>query len=112
MVVRHSEAPISHATGGIFFSDFGERPDGLLVSERMEDGHGAIEPRLYRGVTGNGEVHLAKVSGEPGLLLPWRGPSIVDGEVRNRDSESPRDVSASTRALIMLLYPEWASSDA
>src|ERR1700739_4660555 len=62
MVVRHSEAPISHATGRIFFSDFGERPGGLLVSERMEDSYGAIKPRPYRGVTGNGEVHVAKLS--------------------------------------------------
>src|ERR1700675_2613943 len=62
MVVRHSEAPKSHATGRIFFSDFGECHGGLFVSERMEDGHGAIEPRLHRGVTGYGKVHFAKLS--------------------------------------------------
>src|ERR1700675_4979815 len=62
MVVGHSEAPKSHAAGRIPFSDFGEYPGGLFVSERMEDGHGAIEPRLHSGVTGNGKVHFAKLS--------------------------------------------------
>jgi hypothetical protein len=28
----------------------------------MEDGHGAIESRLHRGLTGNGKVHFAKFS--------------------------------------------------
>jgi hypothetical protein len=28
----------------------------------MEDGHGAIEPRLHSRVTGNGKVHFAKLS--------------------------------------------------
>src|ERR1700732_1137606 len=63
MVVRHSQAPKSHATGRILFSDFGECPGGLFVSERMEDGHGSIELRLQGGITGKWKTDLAKFFG-------------------------------------------------
>src|SRR5713226_9450201 len=88
MVVRHSEAPKSHATGRILFSDFGECPGGLFVSERMEDGHGAIEPRLHSGVTGSGKVHFAKLSElNSGVLVlrncRWHECQAREPEVQN-----------------------------
>src|SRR5712692_4332243 len=53
----------------------------------MEDGHGAIEPRLHSAVTGSGKVHFAKLSELTSGVLVLGNCSRPECQARAREPE-------------------------